>query len=83
MVGLGLALSATGAHERGLALVIQGIAKGGLRRPDDAQLHLGVVALRAGRADQAKAAFAAVQGSDGAADLARLYAVHIGSPARK
>lgn len=83
LVGLGLALSATGAHERGLALVNQGIAKGGLRRPDDAQLHLGVVALRAGRTDQAKAAFAAVQGSDGTADLARLYAVHIGSPARK
>lgn len=83
LVGLGLALSATGAHELGLALVNQGIAKGGLRRPDDAQLHLGVVALRAGRTDQAKAAFAAVQGSDGTADLARLYAVHIGSPVRK
>lgn len=83
LVGLGLALSATGAHERGLALLTQGIAKGGLRRPDDAQLHLGVVALRAGKTDQAKAAFAAVQGSDGVADLARLYAVHIGSPARK
>ena len=83
LVGLGLALSSTGAHERGLALITQGIAKGGLRRADDAQLHLGVVALRAGKADQAKAAFAAVQGADGAADLARLYLLHIDSPARK
>ncbi len=83
LVGLGLALSATGAHERGLSLLTQGVAKGGLRRPDDAQLHLGVVALRAGKADQARAAFAAVQGSDGTADLARLYAVFIGSPTRK
>ena len=83
LYGLGLALSATGAHERGLALITQGIAKGGLRRPDDAQLHLGVVALRAGKTDQAKAAFAAVKGTDGAADLARLYALHIDSPARK
>lgn len=83
LYGLGLALSATGAHERGLALINQGIAKGGLRRPDDAQLHLGVVALRAGKTDQAKAAFAAVKGTDGAADLARLYALHIDSPARK
>ena len=83
LYGLGLALSATGAHERGLALITQGIAKGGLRRPDDAQLHLGLVALRAGKADQAKAAFAAVKGTDGAADLARLYALHIDSPARK
>ena len=83
LVGLGMALSSTGAHERGLALITQGIAKGGLRRADDAQLHLGVVALRAGKADQAKAAFAAVQGADGAADLARLYLLHIDSPARK
>ncbi len=83
LVGLGLALSASGAHARGLALISQGIAKGGLRRADDAQLHLGVVALRAGKADEARAAFAAVQGSDGAADLARLYTVHIDSPARK
>lgn len=83
LVGLGMALSSTGAHERGLALITQGIAKGGLRRADDAQLHLGLVALRAGKADQAKAAFAAVQGADGAADLARLYLLHIDSPARK
>ena len=83
LVGLGMALSSTGAHERGLALITQGIAKAGLRRADDAQLHLGLVALRAGKADQAKAAFAAVQGADGAADLARLYLLHIDSPARK
>ena len=83
LVGLGMALSSTGAHERGLALITQGIAKTGLRRADDAQLHLGLVALRAGKADQAKAAFAAVQGADGAADLARLYLLHIDSPARK
>jgi len=83
LYGLGMALSATGAHERGLALITQGVAKGGLRRPDDAQLHLGVVALRAGQAGQAKTAFAAVKGSDGAADLARLFALYIDSPARK
>jgi hypothetical protein len=83
LYGLGMALSSTGAHARGLALIKQAIAKGGLRRPDDAQLHLGVVALRAGKADEAKAAFAAVSGSDGAAALARLYTVYIDSPARK
>lgn len=83
LYGLGMAVSATGAHEKGLALITQGIAKGGLRRPDDAQLHLGQVALRAGKPDQAKAAFAAVKGSDGAADLARLFTLWIDSPARK
>ncbi len=83
LYGLGMAVSATGAHARGLALVSQGLAKGGLRRPDDAQLHLGVVALRAGQTDQAKAAFAAVKGADGTADLASLFSLYIDSPARK
>jgi len=83
LYGLGMALSSAGAHERGLALISQGVAKGGLRRPDDAQLHLGEVALRAGKTDQAKAAFAAVKGTDGAADLARLFTLWIDSPARK
>jgi hypothetical protein len=81
--GLGLALSATGAHERALALMNHGLTKGGLRRPDDAQLHLGVAQWRAGRIDEAKASFAAVKGSDGAADLARLWTLYLNSPARK
>ncbi len=83
LVGLGMALSATGAHERGLALISQGLAKGGLRRPDDAQLHQGVVAQRAGKPDQARAAFAAVKGSDGTAALAQLWTLYLDSPARK
>ena len=78
-----MALSAAGQHERGLGVITQGIAKGGLRRPDDAQLHLGQVAWRAGKADAAKAAFSAVKGSDGAADLARLWLAYLNSPARK
>ena len=81
--GLGLALSATGAHDRALALMTHGLSKGGLRRPDDAQLHLGVAQWRAGKIDEAKASFAAVKGSDGAADLARLWTVYLNSPARK
>ena len=81
--GLGLAVSGSGAHERGLALMTQGLAKGGLRRPDDAMLHLGLVQWRAGKIDDAKRSFAAVKGSDGAADLARLWSVYLASPARK
>jgi len=77
-IGLGLALSATGAHDRALSLMSQGLAKGGLRRADDAQLHLGVAQWRAGKLDDAKRSFAAVQGADGAADLARLWQLHLG-----
>lgn len=81
--GLGVALSGAGNHERALALISQGLAKGGLRRPDDAQLHLGVAQWRAGKIDEAKASMAAVKGSDGTADLARLWLLYLDSPARK
>ena len=80
---LGLAVSATGAHERALALLTQAQAKGGLRRADDALLHLGLAQWRAGKLDDAQRSFAAVQGSDGTADLARLWRLYLGSPARK
>lgn len=76
-IGLGLALSATGANDRALALMSQGMAKGGLRRADDAQLHLGVALWRAGKLEEAKRSFAAVQGADGGADLARLWQLHL------
>jgi hypothetical protein len=81
--GLGLAVSATGAHDKALALMAQGQAKGGLKRPDDALLHLGLAQWRAGKLDEAKASFAAVRGSDGGADLARLWLLYLNSPARK
>lgn len=81
--GLGLAVSGTGAHQRALALMDQGVVKGGLRRPDDAMLHLGLVQWRAGKLDEAQRSFAAVKGTDGTADLARLWLLYLASPARK
>ncbi len=84
--GLGLALSAAGAHERALALMAQGQAKGGLRRPEDALLHLGIASWRAGKTADALKSFnaAGAQASgDGVADLARLWALLLNSPAAK
>ncbi len=49
------------------------IAKGGLDHPDQAQLHLGVAYHVAGEKARAVQAFRAVKGSDGSADLARLW----------
>jgi len=81
--GLGLSVSGTGAHERALGLMKQGLAKGGLRRSDDAMLHLGLVQWRAGKTDEARRSFAEVRGGDGTADLARLWNLYLTSPARK
>ena len=66
-----------GALDKGLPLMEQGLAKGGLKRPDDAKLHLGLTQALAGRKDDAKQTLAGVQGSDGAGDLARLWTVYL------
>ena len=52
----------------------QGIARGGLKRKDDAQLHLGFALHRAGQKQRAVQVLRGVTGSDGTSDLARLWA---------
>jgi len=73
LVRTGLAYTGLGQYDKGIALIQQGIAKGGLRNPADANLHLGLAYLRAGNKTGAAQAFRKVSGSDGAADLARLW----------
>jgi hypothetical protein len=73
LVNVGLAYSGLGQHEKGIALMQQGIAKGKLKRADEANLHLGIAYLRAGQKAKAQQAFKAVGGTDGTADLARLW----------
>ena len=64
-----------GQTEAGLALMEQGIQKGGISRPDEAKLHLAVAYLASGQKAKAIQAFQAVQG-DGTSDLARLWLIH-------
>lgn len=73
LVRTGFAYTGLGQYDKGIALMRQGIAKDKLRHPNDANLHLGIALLRAGQKSQAAAAFKAVTGNDGAADLARLW----------
>ncbi len=62
-----------GEKAKGLQTMQQAIAKGGLARPDDAKLHLGIAQLSAGENAMAQATFKTVGGTDGSADLARLW----------
>ena len=65
-----------GQSAKGLALMQQGIGKGGMKRPEDAKLHLAIAHLVAGDSVKAQAALKAVGGTDGTADLARLWALY-------
>jgi tetratricopeptide (TPR) repeat protein len=81
LVRIGMAYSGMGKHDKAIPLIEQGIAllqqdkgaKGKAGRVSEAQLHLGVALLRAGQKQKAAQALKAVQGTDGAADIARLW----------
>jgi tetratricopeptide (TPR) repeat protein len=75
LVNVGYAMVNAGQLEQGLALMEQGISKGGISRADEARLHLAIAYLAAGRKGKAIQAFQAVQG-DGTSDLARLWLIH-------
>ena len=75
LVNTGQALVTTGRVDKGIELIEHGIAKGGLKRPDDAKLHLAQAYLKSGNKDKAIEMFRSVRGSDGTADLARLWVI--------
>ncbi len=75
LVATGFNYVAYGQYDKGIALMQQGIAKGGLKAPDRAALNLGYALLLAGKTREAAKALKAVQAADGSADVARLYAL--------
>ncbi|MBC7415037.1 MAG: tetratricopeptide repeat protein [Herminiimonas sp.] len=80
LVNLGYDLVTAGQTDKGIALMQAGITRGGLKRPDDARLHLGLAYLQAGKKAEAIKAFKTVQGTDGAADLARYWIILTNRP---
>ena len=75
LVNIGFAYVSNGQVDKGLALMEQGIRKGGLKHPEDDKLHLGIAYFMAGQKAKAMQMLKTVQGTDGAADLARLWAI--------
>jgi hypothetical protein len=76
LVTVGLNYIYEGKADHGVALVQQGIRKGGLKRPEDAKLRLGEAQVHAGQKNRGVATLKSVGGTDGAADLARLWALY-------
>lgn len=73
LVNIGYNYVANGDAEKGIPMMERGIAKGGLKRPEDDKLHLGIAYLQAGNKAKAAQVLKTVQGTDGTADLARLW----------
>ena len=80
LVKVGYAYVTMGQADKGVALIEKGIAKGGLKRPEDAKLRLGLALLQAGKKSKAMQTLRGVQGTDGAADLAQLWIIQGGPP---
>jgi len=76
LVTIGMNQVYEGQKAQGIQLMQQGIAKGGLKRPEDAKLHLAIAQLVAGENAKAQATLKTVSGSDGTSDLARLWALY-------
>ena len=75
LVKVGTVYASMGQADKAVELIEKGIAKGGLKRPDDAKLRL---ALAMAQSPKSKAkglhALRSIGGSDGTAEVARLYA---------
>ncbi|WP_269533178.1 lipopolysaccharide assembly protein LapB [Chitinimonas sp. BJYL2] len=76
MVNLGFNLVTSGQPDKGLNLMEQGIAKGGLRRPEDATLRYGIALVLAKQKAKALQTLKTVKGTDGTGDLARLWSYY-------
>jgi tetratricopeptide (TPR) repeat protein len=74
LVNLGWAYVTMDQFDKGIAFIEQGIAKGGLKSPDEAKVRLGLAYLRAGQKDKAISTFQSVKAGGGLSDIAK-YAI--------
>jgi TolA-binding protein len=77
LVNTGLDFYGYGQYDKAAALIQAGMAKGNVKNPDDAKLHLGIVLLAAGNKAKALEAFKSIKSGDAVNDLARLWIIKI------
>jgi hypothetical protein len=76
LVKIGMSYVSLGELDKGLGLIQQGIAKGNLKRPEDAKLRLGLAQLQSPKTKSAGAqTLRSDTGNDGAAEVARLWLI--------
>jgi hypothetical protein len=77
LVNLGYTYVTAGQFDKGLGLMEQGIKKGGMKRVDDARLHMGLAYLQAGKKANGVQMLKSVHGTDGTAELARYWVLQV------
>lgn len=77
-VRTGMAYVTYGDTAKGLPMIEAGIRKGQLKFPEQSKLQLGYAYYVAGQKSKARDALEDVKGTDGAADLARLWSILAG-----
>jgi hypothetical protein len=80
LINLGYAFITMNQFDKGLAMMEQGVKAPGIKRAEEAKLHLATAYALAGRTQEAIAAFKTVQGNDGSADLAHYWVLQLTHP---
>ena len=76
LVKIGYAYVSLGEVDKGIDLIQKGIAKGGLKRPEDAKLRLGMAQLQAAKTKATgMQTLRSIKGNDGVAEIARLWTI--------
>lgn len=73
LLNTGLNYVLRGQAEKGLPLMEQALKKGGFKRAEEARLHFGVAQFMAGHKGKAVETLRGVKGTDGTAEIARLW----------
>jgi tetratricopeptide (TPR) repeat protein len=81
LVNLGWAYATMDQYDKGIGLIQQGIAKGGLKAPEEAKLRLGMAQARGGKKAEAITTFQSIKGGAGAGDLAKYWILLLNAPA--
>lgn len=78
LVAVGAAYLSYGQADKAASIIAQGIAKGGLKYPEEANLLLGMAQLKSHNAAEARASFDNVgkSNNEGYAQLGRLWVLH-------
>lgn len=80
LVNLGWAYVTMEQYDKGIGFIQQGIAKGGLKQPDEAKLRLGMAYARSGQKDKAIETFKDVKAGGGLSDTAKYWIVLLNHP---